>query len=665
MLTPRRTPRVLTCLRAVLAAALLGCVPVVATPFTTAAAAATCPASGGVGVAEAAAPAAEVVFYGHGYGHGVGMSQYGMQGAARLGCTYEQILRTYYRGTEVATASMPTQVRLWLLRAGTRADTTVETGSVAWVFRAANATTDTLVQTQPAGQSRRVDLVSGRLRLLAGSAVVWTASSPGTLEARHTGSIVRVVTAGGSLNIDRRLRWDTTRYTADSASRLQAVQMIGASTVDGVVRSAMDKYLFGLAEVPILWPAEALKAQVVAARTYAARKLADPAAVLYPTTQDQYYAGYAQEATDRTYGYPWRSAVVATSGRVVRHSAALANTMYSSSTGGWTEDIRYSFGGAGVPYLTAVDDSRWDAASDNPYRSWTRGFTRAQVAAALRCSSVTSLAVAPRGTDARWQQKVVVTGTGCAKTTWTGNEVRVALGLRAPGFTFRTPLGGPAATPLVGDWDGDGRAEPGWYKDGVVALPAPGGAVRTFWYGTRGDIPVVGDWDGDGTDGIGVVRGGRWYLRNSLTSGVADVWFDYGNRGDLPVAGDWDGDGRDGIAVFRAGTWFFRSLPSGGVGQWSVTHGGTSSRPVVGDWDGDRATGVGAVEGNSWALRASASAGTSSVVTFTYGNSTDRPVAGDWDGDGDVTPGVVRGTTWYLRRSNTSGVADTTVTFAG
>jgi stage II sporulation protein D len=39
-----------------------------------------------------------IVFYGRGFGHGVGMSQWGAQGMALKGSTYEQILRHYYQG---------------------------------------------------------------------------------------------------------------------------------------------------------------------------------------------------------------------------------------------------------------------------------------------------------------------------------------------------------------------------------------------------------------------------------------------------------------------------------------------------------------------------------------------------------------------------------------
>ena len=89
----------------------------------------------------------------------------------------------------------------------------------------------------------------------------------------------------------------------------------------------MDKYLWGIAEVPISWTDgahEALKAQAIAARTYAAKR-ADR--VLMPTPADQNYTGYAKELEDERFrdvqGHDlrWRAAVDATSGQVVTSTA--------------------------------------------------------------------------------------------------------------------------------------------------------------------------------------------------------------------------------------------------------------------------------------------------------------------------------------------------------
>ncbi|MEP6762563.1 MAG: hypothetical protein ABJA93_14515, partial [Sporichthyaceae bacterium] len=90
---------------------------------TVPAAAATCPSSGGVSVPEAAA-SGDVVFRGHGWGHGLGMSQYGAEGAAKLGCSYSQILAAYYTGSVLRTETMPSAVYLRMLNNGGRADVT-------------------------------------------------------------------------------------------------------------------------------------------------------------------------------------------------------------------------------------------------------------------------------------------------------------------------------------------------------------------------------------------------------------------------------------------------------------------------------------------------------------------------------------------------------------
>jgi hypothetical protein len=51
----------------------------------------------------------------------------------------------------------------------------------------------------------------------------------------------------------------------------------------------------------------------------------------------------------------------------------------------------------------------------------------------------------------------------------------------------------------------------------------------------------VGDWDGNGTDTPGIRRGNVFHLRNSNTSGVAQISFSHGSAGSPPVVGDWDG----------------------------------------------------------------------------------------------------------------------------
>ncbi|MDH3755738.1 MAG: hypothetical protein OEU32_17880, partial [Acidimicrobiia bacterium] len=57
--------------------------------------------------------------------------------------------------------------------------------------------------------------------------------------------------------------------------------------------------------------------------------------------------------------------------------------------------------------------------------------------------------------------------------------------------------------------------------------------------------PYVGDWDGDGRSGVGFRRGDVFFIRNSLTTGIAENVIGYGKPGDDVFVGDWDGDGLD------------------------------------------------------------------------------------------------------------------------
>jgi stage II sporulation protein D len=97
------------------------------------------------------------------------------------------------------------------------------------------------------------------------------------------------------------------------------------------------------------WPElEALKAQAVAARTYAVSNLGRFAAQgfdLTPDTRSQVYGGRSTEhpLTDR--------AVNETRGRVATYKGVPINALYTSTCGGRTEDAENIFGGPPVPYL--------------------------------------------------------------------------------------------------------------------------------------------------------------------------------------------------------------------------------------------------------------------------------------------------------------------------
>ena len=139
------------------------------------------------------------------------------------------------------------------------------------------------------------------------------------------------------------------------------------------------------------------------------------------------------------------------------------------------------------------------------------------------------------------------------------------------------------------------------------------------------------------SDTVGVFDpAGFWHLRNSNSSGAADIpAFDYGGGDWKPVAGDWNGDGKDTIGVFDpTGKWHLRnSNSSGGADIPAFAYGAGDWTPVAGDWDGDGIDTIGVFDpAGFWHLRNSNSSGAADIIAFDYGGGNWIPVVGDWDG---------------------------------
>jgi SpoIID/LytB domain protein len=129
-----------------------------------------------------------------------------------------------------------------------------------------------------------------------------------------------------------------------------------------------EDYVKGIAEVPRDWPMEALKAQVVAARTYALSRLQAGGGADYDlcaTTACQVYVGMEVEAGP--WGGRWIRAVDETAGQVLLYRGEPAITYYSSTSPGRTFDVEEVFGGEALPYLRGHEE-RDDGAS--PLAHW-------------------------------------------------------------------------------------------------------------------------------------------------------------------------------------------------------------------------------------------------------------------------------------------------------
>ena len=180
-------------------------------------------------------------------------------------------------------------------------------------------------------------------------------------------------------------------------------------------------------------------------------------------------------------------------------------------------------------------------------------------------------------------------------------------------------------------------------------------------YGVPSDCPIVGDWDGDGDDTIGIYRNGSFYLRNSNTIGFADIVFPFGVPGDQPIAGDWDGNGTDTIGIYRTvtGQFLLRNSNTAGPADMSFYLGNLGDVGIAGDWDGNGSdtTGVFRPLNGILFLKNTNTTGFADIG-LNYGIPGDKPVTGDWNNDGIDTIGVFRNNTFYLRNENTIGFAD-------
>ena len=193
-----------------------------------------------------------------------------------------------------------------------------------------------------------------------------------------------------------------------------ALNVINALGVNSYVKGVVP------GEVPSSWPRAALRAQAVAARSYALTSGVDGNGFdLYGDTRSQVYGGLASE-TART-----NRAVRETRDEVVRYRGEIAQTFYFSTSGGRTESG--FLGGANVPYLRSVRDP-YDFHS--PLHRWrfrfSTSFMNDQLAPYVR-GRLRGILVTQRGDSPRIDF-VRLIGTGGA-TTIRGDTLQFALGL--------------------------------------------------------------------------------------------------------------------------------------------------------------------------------------------------------------------------------------------
>jgi stage II sporulation protein D len=350
-------------------------------------------------VVPAAHAATKLTITGAGFGHGVGMSQYGAYGFSLKLKDYGFILGHYYTGTSLGKLDSNPEVKV-LLQGGKKAVSfsgavaagdvkldlaktyTVRRGGDGLVIRDA---TGASVGTTPG--PLRVDAAVGEPLRLNGTSV------PGVRNGLYRGSLL--ISAAGS-----------------------AMTVVNALDLEDYVRGVVS------GESPSGWPVEALKAQAVAARTYAITTHAGGGAFdQYADTRSQVYRGVAAETPNTD------AAVNATAGQVVTYDGQPVTTYFFSTSGGETEDVENSFvGSQPKPWLKAVDDPFDDVSPRHrwgPFR-YTAGQVQRKLHRYVR-GRFQRIKVLQRGVSPRVVRAQVI-GTGGA-TNVTGPQLRSAFGL--------------------------------------------------------------------------------------------------------------------------------------------------------------------------------------------------------------------------------------------
>lgn len=346
-------------------------------------------------LAASASAAPVFVIKGFGWGHGVGLSQYGAAGLALRGAGHGEILGHYFRGTSLGAVD---GVRMRVLVHVPGGAFSVSSAA-PFVARGADGA-EVALPTGAVRVNKKLALTSGGEKHVLEAPLIFV---PGDAPLEVAGRPYR-----GKLNVH--------------------------DTVDGVLvvnDVPLEQYLYGVVpdEMPPLWELEALKAQAVAARSYAiATRRSSGVFDAYDDTRSQVYGGLEAEHPRTT------RAVDETRGQVVLHGGAVATTFFFSTSGGWTASIEDIWRGVEPqPYLRGVADPT-DAHS--PFHRWGPiVLTRRAMQRALGEH-------APRGvrdvsTTKNASKRVdlfVMTGAR-GQAAIDGATARTQLGLRSTGFS--------------------------------------------------------------------------------------------------------------------------------------------------------------------------------------------------------------------------------------
>jgi stage II sporulation protein D len=309
----------------------------------------------------------------------------------------------------------------------------------------------------PAGQSVRLELRDGQLawslgaerRLLPAEDSYWL--QPLTL---RTVVGPAETTPAGSAASQGDFQLQQRRY------RGQLQLMVGRAGLQAINHISLESYLPSVVggEMPASWPQAALRAQAVAARSYALRQRKPAASFdVSATTSSQVYKGTDSETAST------REAVSATRGQVLTFNGDLVNAVFHSSSSGSTENSGDVWSRQ-LPYLVSVPD--FDASG--PVSQWQQRLDPDQLLGAFReIGGATRIDVLDTTGSGRIRRARVIGPAGTIVLT--GPELRSRLGLRSTLVRFETLA--PELAGLPAGWTAPTSALP-------LPPPLPGGEAE-------------------------------------------------------------------------------------------------------------------------------------------------------------------------------------------
>jgi peptidoglycan hydrolase-like amidase len=452
--TSRARQRALACLAA-LAATAGGTAVVLSSPPAAAVETISLPASGPITV------------HGNGNGHGHGMSQYGAKGAALAGLSSTDIVRFYYPGATLVTLA-PSTIRVWISRSGT----------YPTVQAAAGMTVTGVSGTLPTTGIARYRLVPSG----TGLALQKLGTASGAAWQGVQSGLAAIATFASTQGFVR-------TYLADGSSTSYRGSIAGVRSGTGVITVnyvGLDEYTEGVTprESPASWPAAAVHAQAIAARTYGRNAVESHGGSSYDicdTSQCQEYGGMTHY--DSAGNVLWTddpAAIQSNQNKVLRYDGATIFAQFSASDGGWTVD-------GGKPYLVAKADPYDNAASGDPYIDWVERPDVSSIADYYGLQRATAIRITARDGHGDWGGRVlsaIVDGIDSANTVQhidtTGFELQDALGLMTNWFGITQPVLPPSAPQNVTATPSDAGVIVRWSAPASTGGSAITGYTITF-----------------------------------------------------------------------------------------------------------------------------------------------------------------------------------------